>query len=216
MLLLSQKDPQWAKTKIGRSSVNVGAKGCTLTAVCIISSKFGNDPFLPERAAKEWVYTLDGRILWEGTSERFWKQKGFEFVWRSYVNNLNQIKEYANHPDKAVILRVGSPEHWVAVKEVNGTNIVICDPIDGKEYQSLPKKYKITGYTLFKRTSNVPNWAQEACKLAANIPLPTENLMEEMTIEDIQKDLEVLKKISSIGELPRFRWYEILRRLNLI
>ncbi len=210
MLLISQQDKRWGNVKIGRSKVDLMGNGCTITSLCMISSKFTHPPYLPDEGARNWVFDLRGRIIWTRT-----KFRGFEFVWRAYTNNFDQIKQYANDPNKAVILHVNG-SHWVAVKEVVGEKIVIHDPWDGKEYDNLPRKYKIVGYALFKKTLDVPDWSEEACGLARAAGLPSDNLKEEMTVELMQEDLEALKKIDRVMAMPRYRWYEVLRKMDIL
>ena len=210
MLSISQKDHNWASVKIGKSRTSIGVDGCTICALCMISSKFLKDPYLPQNAAHHWVFDRTGRIIWTRT-----KFRGMEFIWRGYKNDFDQIKKYANDANKAVIVQVNN-NHWLAVSGVAGTRIGINDPWDGKEYLKLPSKYKITGYALFKKTNDVPEWAEEDCSLAIAAGLPSDNLNAPVGVVEMQEDLEKLSKIDRVAEMPRYRWYTILRKTEIL
>ena len=144
-----QSDPLWAKEKIGKSHLTIGSDGCALTGVAILHSKFYIDPINPSYAAKMFEYIQNGRdagkILWNETVF-----PGMKFVWRGYWPENKLIKEYAQDPDKGIILEVNY-NHWIAVEAWSILKLRVIDPLTGKSSWGLPKGYRITGYALFEK-----------------------------------------------------------------
>ena len=143
---LCQRDPQWSRIRIGKSAATVRDFGCTLTSCCMALQKLRGTSVNPGEAAKFWSFKLKGEILWTMT-----KFLGMNFVWRGYIVDVAKVTKYANDPDKAVILEVNHRRHWIYLESVSKGIMTICDPIDGKRYVGLPKKYKFTGYALFEK-----------------------------------------------------------------
>lgn len=148
---LCQRDPRWAKEKIGQSNSTLYDFGCTITALCMALERLRGIPASPSDAAKFWKFTSDGKILWQ-----FTKFKGMKFVWRGYMPDYQSVKEFTDNPKKAAIIQVKFGKnfdkiHWVFLEKVEGEKILhIIDPIDGKRYANLPKKYRFSGYALFE------------------------------------------------------------------
>lgn len=128
--VLSQRDPRWAKEKIGKTQVLVGDKGCTLTCVAMSSSWFG-DFRDPKDVAKNLKYTKDALLIWSSIGELFSK---FEFEWRFYFYDVVRIDEALKNPNKTVLLQVDNHKHWVhAIRRIPMTKtFLVADPWDGK------------------------------------------------------------------------------------
>lgn len=145
---LSQKNPQWARLRIGKSSATVRDFGCTITSCCMALQKLRGVSASPKDAAKFWKFNLKGEILWTTTSFQ-----GMNFVWRGYTGDIAKVTSYANSPTKAVIIEVNHRKHWLYLESVVNRIMTVCDPIDGKRYVGLPVKYKFTGYALFEASN---------------------------------------------------------------
>lgn len=145
MTTLSQLDRRWANKTIGNTVFKIGRWGCTITSLCMLLSYFHEKTVLtPDEASKKWLFTSNAEIYWSSNFE------GMRFVYRYYQNNPSKISEYANDKDKGVILEVNN-SHWVFVEKTIGHTMIIHDPIDGKKYQGLPRRYAVTGFALFEK-----------------------------------------------------------------
>jgi ABC-type bacteriocin/lantibiotic exporter with double-glycine peptidase domain len=165
MDLYSQRDNEWGNDRIGKTNYTLARWGCTITALCMLLSKWYKNAEKPPEAARMWAFgsTGDdaGKIYW--TRSKF---NGMAFVWRGYGHNHNKIMEYAKAEDKGVIIEVNK-NHWVVATGVRGGGVSIHDPWDGKKYDSMPTKYKITGYALFKKTkrkNGISDYAESSVK----------------------------------------------------
>ena len=148
MSYFSQRDPRWAKEKLGESQLTVGRFGCTTTALSMLSSYFGCLRLPSELAHDVHNYTKGGLVIWQNLT--FDKMK---FAGREYQRNDEKIREYLKDSDKAVIFEVNDHSHWVVgVKPtLVGNDYVIVDPWDGLK-KTLKKSYRnITGVAYFER-----------------------------------------------------------------
>ena len=129
MIKLSQRDPQWATVKLGKSSLTVGRYGCTTTCISMLTSYFGCYRTPPDIAKILQKYTPDGLVLWSTLDVPCMK-----FVGRIYTRMDSEIDASLKDPDKAVILNVANGSHWVvAIKRVPLTSTyLIADPWDGR------------------------------------------------------------------------------------
>jgi ABC-type bacteriocin/lantibiotic exporter with double-glycine peptidase domain len=143
MILLSQRDPQYAQQKIGKSFLSIGRYGCTLTCISMLSDYFGCFTSPAKIAGmKEW-FTNEGLVIW--TKLAFTK---FKFQKRLYGQDDVAIMDAIKDPKKAVILEVDK-SHWVVAtgKSLFG-GYKIADPWFGD--RSTTRRYgKITGSALF-------------------------------------------------------------------
>ncbi len=160
---IRQTDPRWASERLGPSNATVRAYGCTTCAMCMSLEKLRGYFCNPGDAARHWTYNSQGLILWYQTE---WK--GMSFVKRGHIPNKGEVAEYANGEETAAIMEVNNGAHWVYVDRVEDGKFKIIDPIDGNYYESLPIKYKFTGYALFKKEEIVSDWAKEAWEKATN------------------------------------------------
>ena len=147
---LSQQNDIWADYKLGTTPFTVGKIGCTITSVCMIHSKFYRNYIKPHEAAREWNFTARGLLYWNSDFT------GMKFKWRGYKNDKEVIDEYANDPNKGVIVEVGY-KHWIAVgpKSILGLQRYY-DSWDGSWFYELGLKQRygrITGYALFEKAS---------------------------------------------------------------
>lgn len=153
MKTLCQSDPRWSLHKIRGTYLTLARWGCTITAICMIHSKFYRNHIWPHQGASEWLFGTRGRlyglIFW--TSSIF---TGMEFVGRFKGYNEQRIKEYSGDPNKGVILQVDK-YHWVAVGDKRLGLRRYFDPIDGRVLYRLTGRggryRKVTGYAIFRK-----------------------------------------------------------------
>jgi len=193
---LSQRDPKWADVKIGKSKTTVGAEGCNITVTCMVLSQLQNRFVSPADAARYWAYDSVGRMNYIKSN-----YNGMRFVYRHQYNNKEKIIEALTKEDMGVTLCVNNGAHWLYAKELmdNG-DYVIVDPWDGKEYEGVPSKYKITGATTFQRTYlPASEFAAEFWAIAKVKGLAENDPMTEMTVS---KMLEVFA-VMGIMDVPK-------------
>lgn len=147
MIRFSQADPRWRSLKLGKTPFTIGRWGCTVTAICMIFSKFHKKSELtPDKGASLFSFDKEGRILWAKSNF------GMKWEWRGYGFDKAKIEEYTKDRYKAAIVEVDG-YHWCAVWQwLPVVGPVLFDPIDGTVLWNWKKRYKeITGYSLFKK-----------------------------------------------------------------
>lgn len=149
---LSQRDPKWSDVKLGSSNITVGRYGCTSVCLSMLSDYFDcfQDP--KQIATNLRNYSGDGNINWIGLNF-----PSFSFRWRegnlfSNKQNLDMemIKSYIKHPDRAALLEVADHSHWVlALWETYDKDILAIDPWNGRTCEVFKDYKNITGASLF-------------------------------------------------------------------
>lgn len=147
MQIYSQRDPLWAKAKIGNTGYFIGQYGCTLTSVAMIASYFG-DKLTPLDIARRCRFTSDAKIIWASVSFEH-----FEFEYRSYQDSREMIDEALKDPDRAVILQVKNKSHWVVAtgKTFFLDKYKIADPFFGDRSTLVRYGNRIDGFATFTR-----------------------------------------------------------------
>lgn len=178
---LKQNDPRWAGTRIGKSNLTLGRWGCTICSLCMLLEEFRGYPCSPKDAAFYWKFNRKGEILWNSTQFR-----GMLFKRRYYVNDIKTIALHANDQNRGVIVQVNR-NHWLYIKRVDGKNISGVDPLTGKAFDNLPKKYAITGFATFEKDFDfVSEWAKENWERAKTDGLPIHDPKEKCDIMKFQ------------------------------
>jgi hypothetical protein len=202
MNVISQKNPKWATTRIGYSNATLSRWGCTICSLCMLLGKLQNRFVNPADAAKYWNFNSKGEILWNET-----EFNGMKFVKRYYSNDGGKIYDYANHEDMGVIVEVNH-NHWLYVDKVEGSKYTIFDPWDGKKYDGLPSKYKVTGFALFERSyAEAPEWMVDVWAKAKARGLEEDDPLTEANIdklEDALIELDVIDKKEGKMTIGRF------------
>lgn len=143
MIVISQRDPQWAQIKLGNSPLTVGRFGCTTSCISMIADYFKcyKNPIEIQDFIK---YTPDGLVIWES-----FHLGQMKFEKRLRTRNDAEIQKSLNDPKKAVILEVDNC-HWVvALGKIPFTNIYrIADPWTGTKRTTLAYR-NITGSSHF-------------------------------------------------------------------
>ena len=148
MIILSQRNPNWAANKLGSSLLTIGRYGCTSTCISMLSDYFNCFKTPAEIAINKDWYTQDGLIIWNKLN--FTKMA---FVERIYRRDDRTIQAALKDPNRAVILQVNNGQHWVVAlrKTLFGNSYIVADPWDGTKCDVLKKYHDITGMAFFSR-----------------------------------------------------------------
>jgi len=197
MTKICQKDERWGGVRIGNTWLKIEDWGCTICSCCMALEKLRESFCNPKNAAQYWRFNGRGEILWETDFN------GMKFIWRGYRIDMDKIRDYANSPNRAVIVRVsglGTP-HWLYVDKVYGSrrkDLSVVDPLDGKYYEELPAKYNINGFALFERAEmTIPDWMKEFFEKAQSKGLKIADPLTDLTIpklEEVLFDLGIIDK----------------------
>lgn len=155
---LSQRDPRWAKIKLGFSDKTIGEAGCTITVLTMwLNSVMGwsltpdvvNQRLQDARDKKGKKVGFTGAlILWAGIQIAFPEVK---WTWRAY--NYDNIKPsyyvYVRHLPVLVEVngaKIGSSKHWILYVGDRKA----ADPWTGKIVPT--SYYPATGYSLIEKS----------------------------------------------------------------
>lgn len=137
MFLLSQRDPRWAKIRMGESNLQLGGWGCTTTCLSIVSHYAGQYISPAQFAVQDENYTDKnhslgpGLVLWHEFAKDL---KNVNYFRRIREHDAKLFKEAIKDRSKMVILQVKTitasyPFHWVvATKALKGGDYEILDP----------------------------------------------------------------------------------------
>ena len=185
MILLSQKDPKWAKQKLGACNDTIAQSGCKITSFGMLAG------ITPDVVNKTITYTNGCLTI----DEKNAKELGLEYLGRTTVKpNYICIAE-TDHWKK-----VGVPQHFFIVRPDG----MIADPLD---YPCNWKKnpYKIVSYRLIKEK-------EEAMKLDKKFQDELEKYgMENPLTELEEENLPELKEMMSSMRNQRDTIKETLR-----
>ena len=142
MQYLSQRDPRWSFKTIGQSKTTIGAQGCVLASLSMLSDYFKcfKDPAW---MAKNLSFLVD-RVLWQSVS----RELCFKFIWRFYKYDERMILDAIKEPDKACLLNVYN-RHWVVAIRKVPFGYWVADPWDAKG--KFFKTNSISGGAIFNR-----------------------------------------------------------------
>jgi len=149
MQYLSQRDPRWSQTKIGKTQRTIGQVGCTIDCLSMISDYFGEFKN-PAEIAKTLQFTSDARIMWGSIANAF---KKFKFNFRNHKRDDALIHECITNPDKACMIEVDYGSHWIVPihDPSHSTDYLCVDPITGKIRLAIGDFVNITGVAWFSR-----------------------------------------------------------------
>lgn len=139
MTLYSQRDPQWANTKLGTSAVTIGAYGCTITCLAMMADITPAE--VNEKMKAVGGYAQGNLVIWAKIAEALPDMACTEIGW----NYNNEIVK-ANVPCMVEVdgAPIGGTRHWVVY--IGGGKIY--DPWDGKEKATTA--YNALSYRLIK------------------------------------------------------------------
>lgn len=151
MIPLSQRDPRWAKNKLGFSNLTIGGYGCTLTCLTMFLNEAGYNNLTPDYVNDELkkVKGFTGAlILWANITKAFPKVK---WSWRGYNYDNLKVSYYVYIKRLPVLVevngaKIGAPKHWVLFLG----NRKAADPWTGKIIPT--DYYPLTGYSLIDRS----------------------------------------------------------------
>lgn len=137
-----QTDPKWASIKVGNSSGTLGSIGCLITSISILIEKSGCNtlikPFNPgtflEKLNEVNSFDGNGNLQYAGVTRAV---PAFKYVGnvnlrgKSREEKLSLIKQYQNNGYYITAEVKGATpgnQHWVAVINVEGNNVLMVDP----------------------------------------------------------------------------------------
>ena len=144
MILISQQSPKWNFKTIGNSKTTIGAMGCTICGLSMLSDYFGGYKD-PAWMSKNLQFMYD-KVIWKSID----KVLNFNFVWRGYKYDEKVILDALKDPKKACLLEIRKA-HWVVgIKKVPLLGYWVADPwpIGGSRH-FYPVSY-ISGFSTFK------------------------------------------------------------------
>jgi hypothetical protein len=115
MWRLNQRDPKWAKLKIGNSPYTLGAKGCVTVnlsslAQWYVSTFHNGKVVLPDELVKQLKYTATGLLYWKSIDD---SELPFKFVYRYYKRDDIRIQNIMKSTYNSCMLQVDNGKHWV-------------------------------------------------------------------------------------------------------
>lgn len=135
-----QKGASWSNIKIGTSGKSIGDIGCLATSIAILIRRSGANttiiPFDPgvfvEEMNKNGGFDRDGNLQYSQISKIV---PNFEYVGRvdlSKENKFDKLKLINEYSSKGYFLSVevkgDTGQHWVAIMNIEGSNINMVDP----------------------------------------------------------------------------------------
>lgn len=137
-----QTDPKWSSIKVGNSSGTLGSIGCLITSISILIEKSGCNtlikPFNPgtflEKLNEVNSFDGNGNLQYAGVTRAV---PAFKYVGnvnlrgKSREEKLSLIKQYQNNGYYITAEVKGATpgnQHWVAVINVEGNNVLMVDP----------------------------------------------------------------------------------------
>ena len=143
MKILSQRNPQWANQKLGKSFFNIGRYGCTITCISMLTdyfSQFSGIFKTPKDLAQGLEFTEEGYLVWSSLLKITQMRLEKRLYNRDDVSIIHSLKD----PKRAVILQVDG-FHWIiALKKLPFGVYWIADPWTGTKRFSTAYN-KITG-----------------------------------------------------------------------
>lgn len=137
-----QTDPKWASIKVGNSTGTLGSIGCLITSISILIEKSGCNtlikPFNPgtflEKLNEVNSFDGNGNLQYAGVTRAV---PAFKYVGnvnlrgKSREEKLSLIKQYQNNGYYITAEVKGATpgnQHWIAVINVEGNNVLMVDP----------------------------------------------------------------------------------------
>lgn len=160
-----QRGATWSNIKIGNTNSTIGDIGCLVTSISILIEKSGvSTPMVPfnpgtfvEALNKKGGFDSNGNLQYAAVNKVV---PEFKYVGKVNLRNktreekLATISQYYNQGYYLTVEVKGATEgnqHWVAVTEINGNNIIIVDPAsDRTDMWSVYEWSKTTQFNYFK------------------------------------------------------------------
>lgn len=143
MKILSQRNPEWSETIIGKSKETVGKSGCLITDNSSITSEIGCYRN-PGWMAKNLDFTKDGLLYWASLVKA-----NLDFVYRYYYRDDAKIKKAFANPDQFIVLQVDN-FHWLWLIGVKW-GYRVMDPYYGDVIFWNKRYRKITGFAILEK-----------------------------------------------------------------
>lgn len=138
--ILSQRDPRWAKLKLGPSSLTVGDYGCLETCLCMFAQYCGKTITPGEVAGNKKAFNKGGFYQWN--------YPDFPFTLEKTINGRNdaEIMKSLKDPKRGVVLQVDNGAHFILALSKNFFGSYNCaDPWFGDKCDAIKRWKNITG-----------------------------------------------------------------------
>lgn len=126
MKLINQHDSCWSYKTIGKSKSTIGAYGCLITCLSMLSDWY-KDYKDPAWMAKSLNFTPNGLLYWKSITD---SKLPIKFIWRFYGYNESYILPALGGKTTSCVLQVRG-NHWVVGIKKVGSYYYIADPWDG-------------------------------------------------------------------------------------
>ena len=126
-----QKDPRWARDRLGRSSDTLASDGCVVTSVAMALGNLGfeTDPAdLNTRLTETGNYTPRGWLIWNGVSEVTGGRAQAHYYDTVSEPLINQCMARGDYPLVRFILPNGR-SHWAMVVGRSDQGYHMRDPL---------------------------------------------------------------------------------------
>lgn len=140
--VFSQRDPKWAKKKLGNSNLEFGLYGCAVTAMAMLCCYYGKDtdPGKLNDDLKEKDGFIEGNIIWSAVHKVY---PDIKFTsWKDYplepapVNAISDRIKWG-HPVVCWVdinpNQPGNQMHWVLLIGIEGDDFWLNDPWYGDQ-----------------------------------------------------------------------------------
>lgn len=151
----SQNDIQWKSIKHGTSSSNIGATGCTITALAMMLQSIGyeeNPKTVNQKLTDNGGYSNGNLLLWESINKIWprakWTWRGWSYTDDDNAKIASAIKNYGSCLVEVNGAPIGGTKHWV----IYIGNQKMIDPWDGLEKPT--SSYSAIGYSLIELMKN--------------------------------------------------------------
>lgn len=112
MKILSQRDPQWSKEKLGESNATIGMYGCLICSLSMLSDWCGKYQD-PKWMARNLHFNSSGLLLWPSINTT--PDMPMNFVYRYYKQDKEKILEILKSKDRMCVLNIQYGKHWVVL-----------------------------------------------------------------------------------------------------
>ena len=160
-----QSGQSWSSMKIGNTNSTLGQIGCLVTSIAILIEKSGCNttinPFNPgtflEALNNNNAFDSGGNLQYAGVTKavpNFKYAGNVNLRDKSRSEKLALITQYFNQGYYLTIEVKGATpgnQHWVAIKGINGNNVIIVDPArDGTDLWSSYEWNKSSGFNYYE------------------------------------------------------------------
>lgn len=136
-----QTDPRWGSVLLGTGTANIHNIGCLLTSTAIQIARSGTEVTTPDFdpgvlgncMRQAGAFGSNGALLAWAANKQHCAAPNFDFDYMTSATGSksaisSKLASILSDPNSYVIISVNSGGHWVAVIDVNGSEVTIIDP----------------------------------------------------------------------------------------